>query len=179
MSVRETTRITSIWGVCVLASLLVAGALENRKPKKTVAKWGAWGAMVGFLLIAGSGFMLNQGIFYTGVILLGIGTGLSTVANLSLMLDMTTAESVGLFIGAWGMANAMSRLIGSVLGGVVRDMVSQIVQNAITGYVVVFIIEAIMIVVSLIMLRSIDVSAFRSQVDQPSLVERAAVASEV
>jgi len=180
LSVKQTTRITSIWGVCVLVALLVAGFLEGRISKRTVAQIGGWGALLGFAMIAASGALLNQAVFYTGVILLGIGTGLSTVANLSLMLDMTTTQKVGLFIGAWGMANAISRLTGSMLGGVVRDVGAGVLGNPISGYVVVFGIMASMMLVSLLMLRGIDVKAFRSQLhDEPSLIERAAVASEV
>jgi len=180
MSVKETTRITSLWGVCVLIALIVAGLLETRVNKKNVARWGAWMALLGFILIAMSGVMANQVIFYTGVASLGIGTGLATVSNLSLMLDMTTADKVGLFIGAWGMANALSRLIGTVLGGVVRDMVTQLAQTPVMGYIVVFGIEAIMLVVSLILLRYIDVGAFRQRVEEkPSIIERAAMASDV
>src|SRR3990170_3867571 len=120
MSVKTTTRITSIWGVCVLLTLLVAGALETRVNKRVVAAWGGWVALLGFGMISLSGVIVNQGLFYFGVVMLGLGTGLATVSNLSLMLDMTTAGNVGLFIGAWGMANAISRLLGSVLGGAVR-----------------------------------------------------------
>jgi BCD family chlorophyll transporter-like MFS transporter len=178
MSVQQTTRITSIWGVCVLAALLVAGALEGRVKKRRMAQAGAWGALLGFALIALSGIMVSSGVFYGGVVLLGIGTGLATVSNLSLMLDMTTARNVGLFIGAWGMSNAVSRLVGTVLGGAVRDLVNQVAQNPISGYVVVFIIEAIMLGASLLMLRRIDVAAFQGAAEEPSLVERAAIASE-
>jgi BCD family chlorophyll transporter-like MFS transporter len=109
LTVQQTTRITSIWGVCVLAALITAGVLEGRLPKRRVAQAGGWVALVGFVLIAASGILVGQRIFYIGVVLLGVGTGLSTVSNLSLMLDMTTAGKVGLFIGAWGMANAFSR----------------------------------------------------------------------
>jgi BCD family chlorophyll transporter-like MFS transporter len=179
MSVKETTRITSLWGGCVLVALLVAGALESRVHKRTVAKFGAWSVLIGFIFIALSGIWLSQVVFYSGVVLLGIGTGLATVSNLSLMLDMTTASSVGLFIGAWGMANAISRLIGSVLGGAVRDLVTQISQNPITGYVVVFSIEAGLILVSLFMLRGIDVKVFQEQADELPLVERTALAGDV
>jgi BCD family chlorophyll transporter-like MFS transporter len=179
LSVKETTRITSIWGGCVLVALLVAGALESRAPKRTVARFGGWAALFGFGLIAVSGILLSQRVFYTGVVLLGTGTGLSTVANLSLMLDMTTADQVGLFIGAWGMANAISRLIGSILGGAVRDLVTRTTQDSVIGYVVVFGIEASLLFISLLMLRNIDVSAFRKQsVEEPSLIERAAMAGE-
>lgn len=180
MTVKETTRITSLWGVCVLVALIVAGWLETRVNKRAVARWGAWTALLGFIMIALSGVVVNLTVFYLGVIFLGIGTGLATVSNLSLMLDMTTADKVGLFIGAWGMANALSRLIGTVLGGVVRDVVTQLAQTPIMGYIVVFGVEAAMLVISLILLRSIDVSAFRRRVEEePSLLERAAIASDV
>jgi BCD family chlorophyll transporter-like MFS transporter len=179
MSVRETTRITSLWGACVLIALLAAGILEGRVSKRSVAKWGAWQALAGFLGIAVSGILASQALFFTGVIFLGVGTGLSTVSNLSLMLDMTTAGSVGLFIGAWGMANAISRFIGSMVGGVIRDIVTQIFQSPVGGYVVVFGIEAAMLLISLIILRRVDVGAFREQVSETSLVERAAIASDL
>jgi BCD family chlorophyll transporter-like MFS transporter len=178
MSIKATTRITSLWGTCVLLALVVAGILESRVSKRSVAAWGGVGALFGFGLIALSGILADQSIFYSGVILLGLGTGLSTVSNLSLMLDMTTAGNVGLFIGAWGMSNAISRLVGSVLGGAVRDVVTQVLSNPVLGYVVVFGIEAAMLFASLFLLRGVDVSAFRRQVQEPSLVERAALAAD-
>jgi BCD family chlorophyll transporter-like MFS transporter len=179
LTVQQTTRITSIWGVCVLAALLVAGAMEGRLPKRSVAAFGGWGAFIGFLLIATSGVLASSSIFYTGVVLLGIGTGLSTVSNLSLMLDMTTPEQVGLFIGAWGMANALSRLLGSVLGGAVRDLVAQLTQQPVISYAVVFGIMALIMLISLIMLRRINVEAFQQQAEAgPALVERAAIAGD-
>jgi len=178
MTVKATTRITSIWGFCVLLSLSVAGLLETRVHKRTVAFWGGGVALLGFLVIGLSGLTLKQSVFYSGIVLLGLGTGLSTVSNLSLMLDMTAVGKVGLFIGAWGMSNAVSRLLGSVLGGAVRDIVTQSFQSPILGYVIVFGTEAGMLLLSLILLRWIDVSAFRRQVAEHSLLERAALASE-
>lgn len=178
MSVKSTTRITSIWGGCVLLALLIAGFLESRLDKRPVAFWGGAIAFSGFVLIASSGIMVHQELFFTGVILLGLGTGLSTVSNLALMLDMTTVSNVGLFIGAWGMANAFSRLVGSVLGGVIRDVVAEVLLTPNLGYVVVFSIEATLLIISLLLLRHIDVSAFRRQVREPSMLERAALAGD-
>jgi BCD family chlorophyll transporter-like MFS transporter len=178
LAVQETTRITSLWGGFTLLALVVAGMLERRRSKRTVAFWGGWGALAGFVLIALSGLLTNASVFYTGVILLGFGTGLSTVSNLSLMLDMTAPGQVGLFIGAWGMANAVSRLIGSVLGGAVRDLLTHALLVPVNAYVIVFLIEAAMLFASLILLSRIDVSAFRKQTEVTSLVERAAVATD-
>lgn len=178
MAVRTTTRITSIWGICVLAALVVAAALERKAEKKTVARWGGVIALIGFVLIAGSGVIHSQTVFWAGVILLGGGTGLSTVSNLSLMLDMTTPNNVGLFIGAWGMANAISRLLGFTLSGAVRDVITHMTQSMVTGYVVVFSILALLLLISLVMLSRINVSAFQKRAQQMGIVERAALVNE-
>ncbi len=178
MSVRETTSITSIWGTFVLLAIIVAGFLEGRVSKRTVAQFGNVGALLGFLVIVASEIMISKNIFYTGVTLLGIGTGLSTVANLSLMFDLTVPGMVGLYIGAWGFSNALSRLTGSVLGGVVRDVVTKATGVALSGYLVVFSIEALMLLIAAIMLYRIDVSAFQKQVHEPSYVEKVAIAAE-
>jgi BCD family chlorophyll transporter-like MFS transporter len=179
MEVRETTRITSIWGTFTLLGLLAAGVLERRVSKRSVAFSGGIVALLGFIFIAASGVWVNTVVFYTGVILLGTGTGLSTVSNLSLMLDMTTAEKVGLFIGAWGMANAASRLIGSLISGAVRDILTQLLQNPIYAYVVVFSFLAALLLISVVLLRRIDVTAFRKQAEGSSVFEKAALAGEV
>src|SRR5512139_1473637 len=97
-----------------------------------------------------SGILVNKHVFYSGVTLLGIGTGLSTVANLSLMFDLTVPGMVGLYIGAWGFSNALSRLVGSILAGVVRDVVTLATGRALTGYLVVFSIEAFMLLIAAI-----------------------------
>ncbi len=178
MSVRETTSITSIWGTFVLLAIIVAGFLEGRVSKRLVAQLGNTGALLGFVVIVISGIFINKNVFYTGVTLLGIGTGLSTVANLSLMFDLTVPGMVGLYIGAWGFSNALSRLTGSVLGGVVRDLVTQTTGAALSGYLVVFGIEALMLLIAAVMLYRIDVNAFQKQVHEPSYVEKVALAAE-
>jgi BCD family chlorophyll transporter-like MFS transporter len=175
----QTTRITSIWGTMVLVTLILAGILQKRSGKRGVAFLGNLGALAGFGLIAGSGLAGSSAVFYTGVVLLGLGTGLSTVSNLSLMLDMTTPENVGLFIGAWGVANALSRLTGQVLSGALRDMIAAAAGDAVAGYVGVFAILTLFMLISLILLRRVNVSQFQSQAAQPtSLIEQAALMNE-
>jgi len=178
MTVTQTTRITSIWGTFVLLAIIIAGLLEGRVSKRLVAQFGNTGALLGFVVIVISGILVDQNIFYAGVTLLGIGTGLSTVANLSLMFDLTMPGMVGLYIGAWGFSNALSRLTGSILGGVVRDVVTQATGQALSGYLVVFSIEALMLFVAAFMLYRIDVNAFKKQIEEPSYVEKVALAAE-
>lgn len=175
MTVQQTTRITSIWGVSVLLAILAAGALERRAPRKAVAQTGNLGALTGFLFIIAGGFLQNSAVFYVGVVLLGIGTGLSTVANLALMFDLTLPGYVGLFIGAWGVSNAMSRLVGTMMAGIVRDVATFLTENALLGYMIVFGIEALMLAAAAFMLTRIDSNTFHRQVEIPSVVERVAL----
>lgn len=177
LTVQATTRITSIWGVCVLAALVLASFLERWVPKKQVAFISAWLAAAGFLMITISGLLINKSVFYSGVLLLGLGTGASTVSNLSLMLDMTTRH-VGLFIGAWGVANALSRFLGTLMGGLVRDVSTVLLSDAVLGYLVVFAIELIMLLISILLLRKIDVSSFKKEVRTLDLHEKAALMHE-
>ncbi|MFH2102358.1 MAG: BCD family MFS transporter [Chloroflexota bacterium] len=178
LTVAETTRITSIWGGATLLAMVTAGVMEGRLSKRIVAQTGNIVALAAFALITLSGFLANPAVFYTGVVLLGVGTGLSTVANLSLMLDMTTAQSVGLYIGAWGMANAFSRLTGSLLGGAVRDLATRLLGDAVLGYTLVFSIETLMLAIAILLFTRIDVSAFQRQAEERSPIERAAMAAD-
>jgi len=178
MTVEQTSRIVSITGTFTLIAFILAAALEGRVKKKSVAQSGNIGALVGFLLIIVSGFMASLNIFYIGIMLLGFGTGISTIANLSLMFDLTVAGKVGLYIGAWGFSNGLSRLMGLLLAGVVADMATQITGQAMTGYIVVFGIEALMLFIAAIMLTRIDVQTFKSKVEEPSFVDKVALASD-
>lgn len=179
MSVSETTRITSIWGVFVLVALFLTGWLEKRFPKRILTSWGGWMVFGGFILITLSGLVSHSTTFYVGLVFLGMGTGISTVTNLSLMLDMTIEGQVGLFIGAWGMANAISRLIGSILGGISRDVVRQMTNDPVAGYIVVFAVMATMVLITLIMLKWISVDAFHQQAKDIPVVERAALVGDM
>ncbi|KPL84247.1 PUCC protein [Thermanaerothrix daxensis] len=178
LSVAATTRITSIWGACFLLALVAAAVLEPRLGKRRVAWAGAVIALLGFGLILGAGMISAVNVFYVGVILLGLGSGLATVSNLSLMLDMTT-QQVGLYMGAWGMASALARILGSVLGGAVRDVITVVSQNALLGYGVVFGLQTALLGVSLILLRRIDVQTFRETSQRLSLDARAAILQDV
>lgn len=177
-TVRQTTRLTSLWGGFVLLAIALAGVLERRLSRRTVAQLGNLTALVGFLLILSGGGLRQSGLFYLGVMALGSGTGLSTVANLALMFDLTLPGQAGLFIGAWGVSNALSRLLGSLLGGVVRDLVTAWSGNAMAGYVTVFALEAGMLLIAVFLLLGIDVAAFQQRARALSPVERAALAVE-
>jgi BCD family chlorophyll transporter-like MFS transporter len=69
-------------------------------------------------------------------------------------------------------------MTGSIMSGAVRDIVSTLTASTMGGYVTVFFIEAAMLFVAWLLLRRIDVQAFRSQAQHLTLKERAALMNE-
>ena len=184
MPIDETTRITTIWGSFYLVSLLAAGLLEGRISKLKIARLASWAAILAFGLVALSGVLGGESLFYAGVVQLGLATGPATVANLSIMLDMTRAGKVGLFIGAWGSASALARLLGFLVTGASRDLARLAPDGAIFGYIGGFAVLAIFVLISLVVLNRVDFAAFRNGEDpessvQLSVAERAALAGEL
>ena len=178
MTLEQTSRIVSITNTFTLIAFIVAGVLDGRVKKKYVAQVGNLGALIGFIIIVTSGLIANKNLFYIGITLLGFGTGISTIANLSLMFDLTVPEKVGLYIGAWGFSNGLSRLVGLLMAGVVADVATELTGNALSGYLVVFSIEALMLLIAAVMLYRIDVGAFQKKAHEPSFTEKVALAAE-
>jgi BCD family chlorophyll transporter-like MFS transporter len=178
MTLEQTSRIVSITNTFTLIAFIVAGILDGRVKKKYIAQIGNVGALIGFIIIVVSGLIANKNLFYVGITLLGFGTGISTIANLSLMFDLTVPEKVGLYIGAWGFSNGLSRLVGLLMAGVVADLATQFTGNALSGYLVVFSIEAFMLLIAAIMLYRIDVGAFQKKAHEPAFTEKVALAAE-
>jgi BCD family chlorophyll transporter-like MFS transporter len=160
--VDETTRYTGYWGAMLLAGLLVAGPLTRRAGKLRAAAIGGLVATVGLLLIALSGIVSQKALFIPALVIFGFGSGVSTAANLALMLDMTLVGQVGAFIGAWGMADALARLCGNLLAGAARDSIQSLTNSVTAGYVTVFLLEALALGASLLLLRRIDVARFQA-----------------
>jgi MFS transporter, BCD family, chlorophyll transporter len=178
MSLSQTSRIVSYSQLLTLVAFFVAGFMEGRVEKKKIAQMGNICAILGFLLIVASGMTRNLGIFYAGIMLLGFGTGIATVANLSLMYNLTVREEVGLYIGAWGFSNGLSRLVGLLMAGIVADLATQMTGNLLSGYLLVFGLEALMLFIAAIMLNRIDVSAFHKKAHDPSFVEKVSVVAD-
>jgi len=175
MTLEQTSRIISISSTFTLIAFIVAGFLDGRVKKKYVAQSGNFGVLIGFIIIVISGMTASRTAFYIGITLLGFGTGISTIANLSLMFDLTVPEKVGLYIGAWGFSNGLSRLVGLLMAGIVADLATQLTGNALSGYLVVFSIEALMLFIAAFMLYRIDVSAFQKKAHEPSFTEQVAL----
>jgi BCD family chlorophyll transporter-like MFS transporter len=160
MPVAETSRLASVWGVFFLAAMVLARPLEARVGRRTVATAGAVAATSALLAIAASPWTPGgHALFYGALALLGAGAGLATIANLALMLDMTVQGEEGLYVGVWGISNALARVAGSASGGILRDSFGR--EGAAAGYAAGFGFLAALLLASLVMLPRIDVAEFR------------------
>jgi BCD family chlorophyll transporter-like MFS transporter len=175
--VEVTTRYTSIWGAALLVGLLTTSPLARRRGKPFAAAIGGALVAIGLVLIALSGILGMPVIFTPSLILFGFGSGVSTAANLALMLDMTVPGQIGAFVGAWGVANSLARLLGTVLSGVTRDILTDLFNDRMPGYVIVFLLQAAAMVTSLALLPRINTARFRREA-APSTREIVALAGE-
>lgn len=170
VSPANTTRYTSMWGGALLIGLLVTNRLSTRFGVKGAAGIGAVVAASGLSLIVAAGLIHRVELLIPGLVVFGFGSGIATASNLALMLDMTIAGQVGVFIGAWGVADALARLGGTLLSGVIRDVVMYGLGSRLAGYVVVFAIEIALLLWSIWMLRRIQSEQFRARALQTSEV---------
>ena len=123
MQISETTKLNSYWGIGTLIGIAATGFLiVPRIGKKRTARLGCFLVAGCFVLIIGAGFTRDPQFLQWAVFLFGVGAGVTTNGAISLMLDLTAAETAGTFIGAWGLAQAIARASATVTGGLVLDL---------------------------------------------------------
>ena len=123
MSIGETTQLNAFWGIGILIGYSFTGFLIIPGfGKKLTTKIGCILVACSFGLIIAAGFTQQPKMLQLAMILFGIAAGIATVGGISLMLDLTAAKSAGTFIGAWGLAQAMSRGLATLIGGVILDV---------------------------------------------------------
>ena len=86
---------------------------------------------------------------------------MATIGGISLMLDLTAVETAGTFIGAWGLAQAMSRALATVAGGVILDIGRAIFTVPVLAYGSVFVVQASGMLLSILLLNQVNVQEFK------------------
>jgi len=162
MSIGETTQLNSFWGIGILIGYAITGfTIIPALGKKYTSKIGCIAVSLCFSLIILAGFTQEPKMLQSAMVLFGIATGIATVGGISLMLDLTAAAAAGTFIGAWGLAQAMSRGLATVIGGIILDIGKSIFANPLLAYSLVFIIQAVAMLVAIAFLERVDVQEFK------------------
>ena len=160
MSLAESTKLNVFYGTWILISYGITGFfIVPRLGKRRTIKLGCILVAFAALLIACSGFSANPSILKSTLVLFGLATGFVTTAAVTLMLDLTIAEAAGTFIGAWGLAQSMSRGIATVTGGAILDIGRKLLpDNLVLAYGMVFGLEAVGMLISIWFLNRVNVT---------------------
>ena len=167
MCVSETTQLNAFWGMGTLVGLSATGFLVvPRIGKRRTAKLGCLMASGCFVLIILSGFTQNPQSLQVALLLFGLAAGMTTSGGISLMLDLTAAETAGVFIGAWGLAQAIARAIATFSGGAILDIGRSLFPNLVFAYGLVFALQAIGMIIAVQLLDRVDVKEFQTNSKQ-------------
>jgi BCD family chlorophyll transporter-like MFS transporter len=152
MSVAETTQLTALWGIAMLIAIAIAGWLLWRgRSAVTVIILGCIAGAVGFLTISVASNSEMVTPFRAGVWLIGSGRGLFIVASIALVMSLTDVNHAGLFIGLWGVMQALAQGFGTIGGGLVRDVAQYMTGSVVLGYTVVYSASLVLLIVSLVL----------------------------
>ncbi len=167
MSIGETTLLNSYWGMGILLGYSATGFLVvPRIGKKNTARLGCILTAACFSLIILAGFTQQPKILQYALVLFGTATGIGTVGSITLMLDLTAAETAGAFIGTWALAQAMSRAIATLLGGVILDIGRAIFQTPLLAYSSAFALQALGMICAIFVLNQVNVREFQENTRQ-------------
>lgn len=163
MTISQTTKLNAFWGTGTLIGLSVTGFLiVPRLGKQKTTRLGCIAVAFCFGIIILAGLTTNPKMLQLALLLFGLASGVTTTGALSLMLDLTAAETAGTFIGAWGLAQAMARAIATVTGGAVLDLGKTFLTIPLLAYGLVFVLQALGMLVAVWCLSRVDVSEFQT-----------------
>jgi BCD family chlorophyll transporter-like MFS transporter len=170
MSVTETTRLTALSGSGMLAGIIIAALLlwRGRSPLLLLSA-GCLLGIAGFLGVSLAGYTIDISLFLTGVTLIGAGRGVFIVGALALVMGMVEQNHTGLFIGLWGITQAIAQGFSTIGGGLGRDLVQQLTGQVTLGYTAVYIasLTLLALTVALLLLLRLGRSLRRSSTRTP------------
>jgi BCD family chlorophyll transporter-like MFS transporter len=163
MSICATTQLNAAFGTGTLIGLSSSGFLIVPKlGKVTSTKLGCYLVAASCSLLLISGFIQKTWALQASLALFGFASGITTSGALSLMLDLTAAETAGTFIGAWGLSQAIARGLATLSGGIVLDIGKRIFGSQIFAYSFVFVCEAAVMIFAVVLLSRVNVQEFRT-----------------
>lgn len=163
LCVADTTKLNAFWGTGTLIGISSTGFLiVPRLGKQKTAILGCLTVALSLVLVIISGFSANARFLQGSLVIFGLASGITTTGAISLMLDLTAAETAGTFIGAWGLAQAIARALATVTGGAVLDIGKQIFESRVLAYGLVFTLQAMGMILAIWFLKRVDVAEFRT-----------------
>jgi BCD family chlorophyll transporter-like MFS transporter len=161
----ETTRFNAYMGVGVVAGMLWGGMrLIPQRGKRWVTSIGVSVMVVAFLGLAASSILMIERSLPVLILALGLGAGWFTVGGVALMMDLTTGQHTGLFIGVWTLIQAAAKGPTAVVGGAIYKGLAGVGLSPDQAYAAIFALEGAGLALSLVFLGKVVVEEFRREV---------------
>lgn len=165
LSVKETTLFNAYQMVGVLLGMgMTGGWLTRHFGKKAATGLGAVVSAIAFVLLAMASIGGYLPLVRPAIFITGLGMGIFTVGGLVLMMDLTVKEQVGLFMGAWTLAQALANGLASAGGGILHDVGLGFWNSEAGAYALVFLVEAGGLLGIIALLLQVDIARFRTEV---------------
>lgn len=181
MGVKETTRFQPIWGGGILLGMLLAGVLSSllKIPKKLVTITGCVAAAGGFFLLGFIALFKLEGMLVPSLFIMGLCAGVFNVGALALMMDMTVKGATGLYMGLWGVAQAMGMGLSSVAAGSLHtSLISSGLLVPETAYWAIFCAEASLLLSAAYALSLVSTAEFHRSARAPAAMPAAMPAAD-
>ncbi len=159
----STAILNAFWGTGTLIGIIGAGFfLAPRIGKRQTAKLGCQAVVLSLVLLVVAGVSGNPKFLQLVLLVFGLASGITTTGAITLMLDLTAAETAGTFIGAWGLSQAIARGLATVIGGATLDVGRRLTSNLVMAYGLVFVLQALCMIVAIVLLRRVSVQEFQT-----------------
>lgn len=163
-SIKETTRYQPIWGGGILLGMVVMGLLSAgfKVSKKRVTLIGCAGAALGFLFLGVIALLKLEFMLLPALFCMGLCAGVFNVGALALMMDMTVEGATGMYMGLWGVAQAMGMGGSAVAAGALHTaLIGSGAMVPETAYWLIFTLEGGVLFVAAALLSAVNVEAFQ------------------
>jgi MFS family permease len=143
--------------------------LIPRKGKRWVTSVGVSIMAISFFGLAASSIWAIERSLSILILALGLGAGWFTVGGVALMMDLTTGQHTGLFIGVWTLIQAAAKGPTAIVGGALYKSLTNLGLGPDQAYAAIFILEGAGLAISLAFLGRVVVDEFRKQVKSYTL----------
>jgi BCD family chlorophyll transporter-like MFS transporter len=160
LSVSATTVLTATLALGGLFGFSLASNVLSRGFNPfLMAKRGALVGIPAFIAVIAAAPIQSPLLFSAGVFLIGFGGGLFSHGTLTATMNLAPPNQRGLALGAWGAVQATGAGLAVALGGIIRDLINALAVRRMlgeslagpaTGYISVYLIEIILLVVTVL-----------------------------
>ena len=167
MTVGETGRFQQLWGGGSLVGMFMMGlaTLKWTIPARTAIGIGILGIAASLTALAWGAFGAASAVVLAALVAFGFFNGFFLVGSLTTMMDMTTEEDRGSYMGLWGLSLALANGFASIVGGaLVTGFIESGLLPANLGYGGIFALEAALMLLSLHFILRVNTQHFHHRV---------------